>query len=223
MTWKMLLNNYFKQLINAIIAGVLIALSCVFYLVGIKVINNGFVHVISCFGFLFIALYNYDFFSGKIGYSLENKVPYILDCIIALLGNFIGAWIVALIMKVTSFDLNNGLEELKLILDNRIETGLSLDALIKSFIAGIVIYFTFNTYKKAEQPIARFSAILLGSVIIYGLGFNEVVSELFYCNIGVLYGYEYKLLMTNIIYVLIGNSLGALFVPVLRKLKQSFR
>lgn len=214
--WKMIISKYVKHLINGVIAGILISLASFFSIIATNEGSEIISVIISSFGFLFVALYGYDFYTGKIGNLLENKADYLLELLMALIGNFIGAWVVALLSKVTSYDVSLFVlakaEEIA-------QGSWALEALIKSLIAGIVIYFVFNTYKKAEQPIARFSSLLLGAIVIYFLGFNEIVSELFYCNLGALNGCSYGSLMSKIIFVFTGNTLGALFIPLLRKLK----
>ena len=83
----------------------------------------------------------------------------------------------------------------------------------------MVIYFVFNTYKKAEQPIARFSSLFLGAIVVSLVGLNEVVSDMFFANLGCLYGYNYGDLLTKLLYVLIGFSFGAMIVPLTRRIK----
>ena len=54
--WKMILNKYLKQLINGVIAGLLIGVSCVCYLVlsgmNLQVVGS----LVFTIGFLYIAL-----------------------------------------------------------------------------------------------------------------------------------------------------------------------
>ena len=162
--WKMILNKYLKQLINGVIAGLLIGVSCVCYLVlsgmNLQVVGS----LVFTIGFLFIALYGYEYFSAKIGLAVENKWGYLFDCFLALLGNFIGTWIIALITKMTSLPaLELGLASVMAVWCG---VWLVFDLFGKSILSGLIIYFVFNTYKKAEQPIARFSSLFLGAIVI---------------------------------------------------------
>ena len=215
--WKMIVSKYLKQLINGVIAGLLIGVSCVCYLVlsgmNLQVVGS----LVFTIGFLFIALYGYEYFSAKIGLAVENKWGYLFDCFLALLGNFIGTWIIALITKMTSLPaLELGLASVMAV---RSGEGLVFDLFGKSILSGLIIYFVFNTYKKAEQPIARFSSLFLGAIVISLVGLNEVVSDMFYYNLGCLNGYGYGEFLPKLLYVIIGSSLGAMIVPLTRRLK----
>ena len=220
--YKMIINKFLKQFINALIAGMIISIACVMYLCCISMnykILGGFIFGL---GFLFIGLYGYEFFSQKIGYVVENKFIYIIDCLIAFIGNFVGTWLIALIVKMTSLaDVGTGFVSLGLesVLSSRIGNGLVFDFMGKSLISGIVIYLAFNTYKKAEQPIARFLSLFIGAFVISLLGFDELVSVMFYFNMACFYDYNYGELFAKLMYILIGNSFGAMIIPLLRKVK----
>lgn len=219
--WKLLINKYLKQLINGVIAGLLIGLACVcsLYLQGINQVVLG--GLIFGLGFLFVALYGFEYYTSKVGYLVENKAIYILDLVLALLGNFIGAWLIALVVKMTSLSeaSNPFMIGLNQVLLSRSGEGLVFDLFGKSLLSGLVVYFAFNTYKKAEQPIARFVSLFIAGVVVSIVGLDELVSDMFYFNMGCLSGYHYGDLITKLGYVLIGNSLGALIIPCLRKLK----
>ena len=59
--WKMIVSKYLKQLINGVIAGLLIGVACVCYLVlsgmNLQVVGS----LVFTIGFLFIALYGYEY------------------------------------------------------------------------------------------------------------------------------------------------------------------
>ena len=220
-SWKLIINKYLKQLINAFICGCLIGIGgvCNLYCIGLgESILGGFLFGLS---FLFIALYGYEYYSSKIGYVVENKAPYLLDCLIAIIGNYIGAWVIALVVKMTSLSsISNPLMiGLQQIVEPRVQNGLVFDLFGKSLLSGIVIYLVFNTYKKAEQPIARFLSLFIGAFVLCFVGLDELVSDMFYFNLACLSNYSYGTLFSNLVYVLIGNSLGAMIIPLLRKLK----
>ena len=144
-----------------------------------------------------------------------------MDCLIAIIGNYIGAWVIALVVKMTSLSssANPLVIGLQQIVEPRVQNGLVFDLFGKSLLSGIVIYLVFNTYKKAEQPIARFLSLFIGAFVLCVVGLDELVSDMFYFNLACLSNYSYVTLFSNLVYVLIGNSLGAMIIPLLRKLK----
>ena len=221
MQWSLLINKYLKQLINAVIAGLLMGLAGTAYLYCLGIGNQVLGSFLFGFGFLFIALYGYELYTNKAGYMVENKWIYILDCLIAILGNIIGTWLIALVLKMTSFlDAGSAIScGLGLFLTPKIGDALVFDYFGRSLLGGLIMYITYNTYKKAEQPIARFMSLFLGAFFITFLGLDEFVSDMFMFNTGILVGYEGGFLITHLVYVFIGNTLGALIIPALRKLK----
>ncbi len=219
--YKMIINKYLKQFINAIIAGIIISLACVcsLFCVGAnQKVLGGFIFGL---GFLFVALYGYEYFSQKVGYVVENKFIYLIDLLIAFLGNYLGAWLIALIIKMTNFSEATSYFSIALTnyLDVRTGDGLVFDFFGKSILAGLIVYLSFNTYKKAEQPIARFLSLFIGAMVISFIGFDELVSDMFYFNMSCFYGYNYGQLFAKLMYVMVGSSFGAMIIPLCRKLK----
>ena len=221
MQWSLLINKYLKQLINAVIAGLLIGIAGTAYLYCLGIGNQVLGSFLFGFGFLFIALYGYELYSNKSAYMIENKVPYLIDCLLAILGNIVGAWLVALLLKMTSLTSEGSLLMLALdaMMKVKLQDSLVFDYFGRSLLSGIIVYLSYNTYKKAEQPIARFLSIFLGAFLISFLSLDEFVTSMFFFDLGALEGYDMGHLTTNLVYIFIGNSLGALLIPALRKLK----
>lgn len=223
--WKLIVNKYVKGLINSIVAGVLISLGAICYLVCLGQGQQVFGSLIFSLGFLFIALYGYDYFTGKSGYVAENKVPYILDLVVMVLGNYIGAWLVSLVVLMT--DMTEATSSLMLglnmVMATKIGEGMVFSLFGKSLLSGIIIYFVFNTYKKAEQPIARFLSLFIGGAVICIVGLDELVTNMFYSNLYCLVEGNYGDLALKLLYVLIGNTLGTIMIPLVRKLRGKLR
>lgn len=221
MNGKQIVNKYVKQAINALIAGMLIGIGELFYLYCLgagQAILGGILFGLSL---LMVLLYGFEYYTAKAGYAVENKALYLIDCLIAFVGNYAGAWLVALAVKMTSLtDLTNplmaGLDQL---VSSRIGNGLVFDVFGKSLLSGFILYFVVNTYKKAEQPIARFASVFIGALAVFSLGLDELVSSMFAYDLACLSGYAYGDLMSKLVYVWIGNTLGAMIVPAFRKWK----
>lgn len=219
-SWKLIINKYLKQLINGLIAGILLSIGTLAFLYCKaidQIVLGGFLFG---FGFFFIALYGYDLFTNKVGYSVENKVVYLLDLLFALIGNYLGTWLVALIFKMTNiFDSNLFAIFLNELFKEKSQTGMVFNYFGMALISGIILYLSYNTYKKAEQPIARFLSIFITAILISVLGLFELTSDLFVNEILCLnFGNYGHLFLTNF-YVLVGNSIGAMIIPLFRKLK----
>lgn len=221
MNAKWIVNKYLKQAINALIAGMLLGIAelCYLYCLGAEQTILG--GILFAFGLLMVLLYGFEFYTGKAGYIVESKAVYLLDCLIALVGNYVGAWLIALAVKMTS--LTNAINPLMIGLDqlvaSRIGNGLVFDVFGRSLLSGFILYFVVNTYKKAEQPIARFASVFIGTLAIFFLGLDELISSMFAYDLACLSGYAYGDLLSKAVYIWLGNTLGAMIVPALRKLK----
>ena len=219
--YKLIINKYIKIFINGIIAGVLISIGAMGLLYSLGSDNQILGGFLFGFGFLLVCLYGYESYTNKIGYLGENNWLFILECFLVLIGNYLGTWLLPLVLKMTSFSLetNSLMIGLNKVIEYKMQDGLVFDYFGRSLIAGIIIYLAYNTYKKAEQPIARFSSIFLGAIFISTLGLNELVSDLFIINLAALSNYDYGHLFVGVIYVLVGNTLGSIIIPLFRKMK----
>lgn len=225
---KSIVFKYLKQLINAFIAGLIISLACVvnIYCVGAssKILGAALFGI----GFFFISLYGYELYSFKAGYCIENKVDYLLEMLISIIGNFIGVFVIIGILFLTPFmdSFPNFINGYNSIMTNLLIDDFSLYSFGKALLAGLLIYLGYNTYKKAEQPIARFASLFVMAFIVAYVGLDEIISDLFYFNLSLfnnIEGVSFSSLLTRLVFVFLGNTLGAMIIPSLRKLKGLLR
>ncbi len=214
---KMLLKKICRTLLNAFLAGMMISLGGIVYLATDNKILGAFLFSI---GLLTILLYGYDLFTGKVGYLLENKTDFLVETIITWFGNLLGAYAMGGLVRLTRL---NELETFK-------STLLSIEAtkfhdnylslLVMGFFCGICIYFAVNSYKKAEQPIARFLLVIMGVMVFVVCGFEHCVADMFYFSlINPFSGETIGRLLT----ITLGNTLGGLIIPTLRLLRGKLR
>jgi formate/nitrite transporter FocA (FNT family) len=222
--WKPIVGKYLKILISSFIAGLLISISGLIYLgcAGYIGVNGNLVGgLLSTTGLLLICLYGYNLFTFKFGYIVENKIIYVLELFFTLVGNYLGTLIMSLIMRGTDLmkDGTNFMNALNSYMVNR-ENENILSILILSLICGILIYFAYNTYKKAEQPIARFlTLIVIGTVIVIA-NLEHGMFDMFMYS---LYKPFDGGLTVKVIYMIMANCLGTIIVPLLNKLRSKIK
>lgn len=214
---KSVIFQYLKKFINAILSGFLIGISGFVFIA----VNSPIRYFLLSIGFLFILLYGYDLFCFKTTSVLENKKGYILEIILAWLGNIIGAYLIAGLLRLTSlYDstlMKISLDGLKItMVDNRDY----LHSFIGAIIGGFIIYFGYNTYKKAEQPIARYLAIFLSIAVIAICDFELVSLNMFF--FGMVQPFS-SLTVSSLLIITAGNILGILIVPVVKLLRSKMK
>ncbi len=203
---NLIISKLLKTLINSLIAGIIFAIVGAMY-----IYFDNYIGMFSLgIGFILCLLYAYDAYLIKLPYVFDNNPIYFLETIVSLIGNILGAMLIGGILHLTPFYNNDILNVFR---DNYVNLN-HFEILFYGFINGILIYFGVNTYKKAEQPIARFLVLILciigcGAFLNVNIGF---ASFLFTAK------FEGRL-WSKFFTILLGNSLGLLLVPLLRKLR----
>ena len=212
---KKIIFQLLKTLLNSFIAGLILGLcGAGFVLSGGEVFGSLFIGL----GFIICLLYGYDVFVLKVPYVLENKGLNALETVISVVGNVIGTLIIALILRYT------GLHELYKTAAGTIISQAHnfnyLEILVYSIFAGIIVYFGVNTYKKAEQPIARFLVLLLCGVLAYYVGNSIFSYNTFFYICSSQEGVRFAEVFGKLTATLCGNVLGGLIIPLLIKLRR---
>ena len=98
--WKLIIGKYLKVLLSSFIAGLLIGIGVTisFIIHSSTILNSGIIGpIFGVLGVLLICLYGYNLYTFKVGYVLDNKVDYLIEVLLSLLGNFIGILLISLL------------------------------------------------------------------------------------------------------------------------------
>lgn len=176
-----------KEFIKSIFAGIMIGIAGTVYL---NTPEKYIGAILFAVGLIVICYFNYNLFTGKIGYIKSYKnIPFLLQC---LYGNFIGVFLVAL--------CNN--TDTSAIMLTKIDTPLYI-TLLKSIFCGFLMYVSVDTFKQKQNIIGI--CYCIPTFVL--AGFEHSIADLFYiCCSNVL---TFKMI-PFIIIVILGNSIGAL-------------
>ena len=195
-----------KTLLLAIISGFAIGIGGVIYLTLENKVIGALMFTV---GLYTIVAHGLNLFTGKIGYIVDNKLDYIKDLIIIWIGNFIGTWISAQMILLTRV---NGISE---VAKSICETKCN-DSLISLFILGIycgfLMFVAVDGYKKLNNPIILF----MGVATFILCGFEHCIADMFYFSLSGMWSIQ-SILM--ILVITLGNSVGSIFIPLVRKIK----
>lgn len=194
--------------LNAVLAGIAIAIGGVVYLS----CDSKFVGAsLFAVGLLAVCTLGLNLFTGKVCYVLDNKPAYLLEVLLIWLGNLAGTTLTGLLIRCTRL---TGVAEKAYALC-QVKLGDSLISIfILAIFCNILIYLAVENYKNNPHEIGKYMAIYLGVVVFIMAGFEHCVANMFYFAVGGCWSGKtllYLVVMT------LGNTVGGLIFPVLRK------
>ena len=127
------MKDNFKILIRAILAGVMISIGGTIYLMLDRSPFGAFLFSI---GLFMICALGYNLYTGKIGYIVSNKLKYIIELVITLIGNLIGTIGCGYILSLTRIGAT--LKERSTVICNIKLDDSMLSAFILSIFCGII-------------------------------------------------------------------------------------
>ena len=196
-------KKYVDYLVKGIYAGILIGIGGVAYLSVKNPIAGSFFFSI---GLLTICMYGMNLYTGKIGYILINKLEYIYELLLSLLGNFIGTFIVGKLMLLTRVsDISQRALEMS---NAKLNDGL-LSIFVLSMFCGMLMYIAVNNYKKVSSEIGKYIGIFMCVMVFILCGFEHCVANMFYFSVA--NAYTLKTFLYLLIMIL-GNSVGSIII-----------
>ena len=206
------LKTALSQFINAVIGGMMIgiggcvSLSCDNKYVGAALFSLGLFAIIQ-FGF--------GLFTGKIGYVPLRKPSYLLECLFTLLGNAAGTFIDAILLRQTR--ISAAIIE-KSATSVAVKTGDGLlSAFILAIFCGLLMFTAVENARLSNEAgghVEKVVGTMLCIMVFILCGFNHCIADMFYIFLtGTL-----PQVAAYLPIVILGNSVGGMIVPLLKKL-----
>ena len=195
-----------KHLFKSILAGIMISIGgCVYLSLDNKVLGAIFFGI----GLFAVVTYNFNLYTGKIGYLVNNfNLKYIKELIITLIGNFIGTFFIGFILRYTRI-YTLLFAKAKSLVTTKLDDNI-VSILILSFLCGLLMYFAVNGYKTIND-MGKYLAVFLGVIVFILCGFEHCVANMFYFTVAKSFSVNAAFYMGCMI---IGNSLGGVFIPL---------
>ena len=158
-----------------------------------------------------ILSFGFNLFTGKVGYAVENKPSYLGELGIIWLSNFAGAGHPPCFITQTRIStISDKATELC-----NIKLGDNITSVfILSFFCGILMFVAADGYKTIQNPVGQILAIFLPVVVFILSGFEHCVANMYFFTIADLWSikaFGYLIIMS------LGNSIGGILIPLLRK------
>lgn len=201
-----------SQFVNAVIGGMMIgiggcvSLSCDNKYVGAALFSLGLFAIIQ-FGF--------GLYTGKIGYVPLRKPVYLLECLFTLLGNALGTFIDAILLRQTR--ISAAIAE-KAAASVAVKTGDNLlSAFILAVFCGLLMFTAVENARLSNAAgghVEKVVGTMLCIMVFILCGFNHCIADMFYIFLtGTLSSAAAYLPI-----VILGNSVGGMLIPLLKML-----
>ena len=204
------LKELSKDLLLAILAGISISVGCVVFL-SVSETSKIVGGLLFTVGLFIIVNFDFNLFTGKVCYALDNKPEYLIRLVVIWLGNAVGAVLVALILRLTRLD--SLIPTCQALVGVKMADGY-LSLFILGFFCNMLIYLAVHGYKFFKNPVAQTVALFFGVSIFVICGFEHCVADMFYfAFVGNVTGDT----ILRLLIITLGNIVGGLFIPALMK------
>lgn len=210
--------KHIKTIISGFLAGIIIGVGgLVFSVVMAKaglVSENVLAAFLFSIGLLLICAFEFNLYTGKIGFVLDNKLSYIIDLGEMLLGNFLGAALMGFLVRGCSSQFETAINNLRAICEVKYSHPW-YTFLLLAFGCGMLVYLAVRIFKSGHHPVVRTLGLVLCVTVFVSVGFIHVIAEVFYLVMA------NKIELKSISYLLlalVGNSLGSIFLNELIKI-----
>lgn len=198
--------------IKAIIAGVFIGIGgTAFLLAESKIVGS----LLFCIGLFAILTMNFNLFTGKVCYVFENKISYLIDLVVIWIGNLCGTLLIAFMESYTRLYPALNTKAIELCKTKFADEPISW--LLLGILCNILIYLAVDGHKNNEHELGKYLSIIFGVSVFVFCGFEHCVADMYYISIANAWTYAHALEVIAI--VTIGNCIGGVLIPLIRKLK----
>lgn len=199
-----------RQLVSGVIAGMLVGIGGTAFLSLENPIVGSSLFAIGLFT---IVGFQLQLFTGKIGYLIFEKPVYFIELGITWLGNLIGTYILAWMIRHTR--LYTGISE-KVAGISALKLGDSLLSIFfLAILCGLLMFIAVDLYRNMQGSMLKCIAIFVPVMVFILSGFEHVIANMFYFSLANAWDAH---TVVSIIITTIGNSLGGLLIPAYLKL-----
>ena len=202
-----------KTFIKAIVAGMFIGIGgSAFLMIENKVVGS----VMFAVGLFAICTMGFNLFTGKVCYVFENKLSYLLDLVIIWVGNLCGTLLITTLESFTRIYPTLQQKALAMCQIKFVDEPISW--LILGFFCNILIYLAVDGYKNNPHELGKYLSIIFGVSVFIICGFEHCVADMYYISIANAWTYAHAIEVIAV--VTIGNCLGGIFIPLIKKIAE---
>ncbi|MBR4672217.1 MAG: formate/nitrite transporter family protein [Bacilli bacterium] len=198
-------DNSWKILLRAILSGVVISIGGTIFLMLNRTELGAFLFGI---GLFMVVVNGYNLYTGKIGYVIDNKLNYLWELFLTLVGNLIGTISCGYLLLVTRYgDKLN--EVAKAAADAKLNDNL-LSIFVLSIFCGMLMFLAVDLYKRLTD-VGRYFAVFLCVTVFIICGFEHCVANMYYFSAA--NAWDLKTVLYLLVMIL-GNSVGGILIAL---------
>lgn len=199
--------------IYAILAGAFIASGGVVNLLMDNKVVGAFLFSAGLFA---VCTLGYNLFTGKVGYFFDNNPKtYTPFLILVYVGNFIGAYLIAMIMKGTR--LAPAILEKAITISEVKLNDTYLSLFLLGFMCNLFVVFAVEQYKNNPHSLGKYLGIVYGVMMFILCGYEHSIADMFYFSMAGVWSSHAIICM---LVITLGNIFGGIVVPGLKKFKE---
>ena len=185
-----------RVLIKSFLAGMLVSMGCVVFLMAPDKIIGSFLFSFALFAIVNLKL---DLYTGKIGYLVLNcNWKYIMDLAITLIGNFLGTLLTAFVIKQTRMDI---MEVVTAVTQIKLNDNY-ISMFILAIFCGMLMFLGVDLFRSIESYVGKVLAIVFVVMIFIMSGFEHCIADMFYFNLAG------NLNVVTLLVIILGNTVG---------------
>ena len=192
------MKNNLIILVKAWIAGICISIGCNIYL---SCDNQYIGATLFAIGLITILLFDFNLYTGKVGYIIKNGANFIQVVAIILIGNIIGCICMGMLFPS---------EFATVLCENKLQMTFA-NTFCKSIMCGLLMFIAVDTYKSHQTFVP---AVFCVATFILS-GYEHSIADVTYFVMGRVFTLKAVLF---IITVVIGNAFGGMIIPLCNKI-----
>ena len=195
-----------KEIINSLLAGVLISIGGTVFLSCQEKVIGAFLFSVAL---IFICAESLSLYTGKICYfSEKTNKKFSFELLCCLLGNIFSTCLCAFFLKLSHLNLRTAADLVCNLKLNKSPLQIFVDA----FFCGILIYLAVNFYKNNRSMLG----ILVCIPVFVLCGFEHCVADVFYFSLSSINNMTG--IFSFILVAIAGNSAGGMLIPFAKKI-----
>ena len=199
------MKNSLKILLRAILSGIMISIGGTVYLMLDRTPLGAFLFGI---GLFMVVVNGYNLYTGKIGYIIDNKLSYVWELFLTLVGNLIGTISCGYLLYLTRIG-ETLRSRAEVIVNVKLNDSL-LSIFILSIFCGMLMFLAVDLYKKIRGT-GRYYAVFLCVTVFIICGFEHCVANMYYFSAANIWNWNTLLYLYVMIFE---NSVGGVLIAL---------
>lgn len=199
-----------RQLVSAILAGMLISMGGTVFLSQSNPVVGSFLFAI---GLYTIVVFQLHLFTGKIGYTPFQKPIYIIELAITWFGNLLGTGLTALMVRNSRIG-GPLVEKVMGVADVKLADNF-LSIFLLAVFCGMLMFIAVDCYRNVQGSTLRFIGVFIPVMVFILSGFEHVVANMYYFSLAGAWSAH---CVMSIIVMTLGNAVGGMLIPLYLKI-----